>query len=336
MTMISVIGLFILLILLCVGFGIRRYTKNRLKDIDGLIQISNREDMNEIEVGEPPEKKKKKWFFGVAIVGLLLAGIHPAQASEKDVLDVYLTVKIQVNDEKGKNLTADETKENPFVVQVISESEQLSVEQENYTWNGCGTLGLGSYTFRKSGTYVLLIKQEAGTDLEYTYDQSVYQVLIAVSQDENGKLSSEVRYLKDGTEVDGIVFYNTRQNAVDVSTSYNMNSFLPGTEITQTVTVHNRTDQTVTGIRIRDYMPEQCLYLSHAGSGSYGAIKGREHVTWYLPELLPGETKVQTVTYRVNLCVSDQEINGGSVLYEITGDEIPWPVNDPKDPERSI
>ena len=67
---------------------------------------------------------------------------------------------------------------------------------DTQTITGNGTVDFAEQTYEEAGTYFYKIVEKAGTTPGYTYDASVYTVIVEVT-DIGGKLESKVTYVKD-------------------------------------------------------------------------------------------------------------------------------------------
>ena len=74
------------------------------------------------------------------------------------------------------------------------------------TITGKGTVDFAEQTYEEAGTYTYKIVEKAGTTPGYTYDASVYTVIVEV-EDSGGELMSRVTYVKDEDETGDAVPY---------------------------------------------------------------------------------------------------------------------------------
>lgn len=98
------------------------------------------------------------------------------------------------------------------------------------------------------------------------------------------------------------------------------------------IRVKNDTSQTARGIWIRDVMPLYTHFDAVDTQGEYGVIEGREHATWFVDRLLPGEEKEFWVDILQDFCCPEIQVN--QVNYELTGNENRPYVNDPVGPRN--
>lgn len=76
----------------------------------------------------------------------------------------------------------------------------------------------------------------------------------------------------------------------------------PGDLLVYRMAVRNESTEIIKDIRIRDYLPDYTSFVA-VEDGSYGVINGRQHVTWMLDQLQPGEQKELVLSVRVFPCV---------------------------------
>ena len=77
---------------------------------------------------------------------------------------------------------------------------------DTQTITGKGTVDFAEQTYEEAGTYFYKIVEKAGTTPGYTYDASVYTVIVEV-EDSGGELMSRVTYVKDEDETGDAVPY---------------------------------------------------------------------------------------------------------------------------------
>ncbi|SHK70433.1 Spy0128 family protein [Hespellia stercorisuis] len=90
-------------------------------------------------------------------------------------------------------------------------------ETTEVTTAGAGLANFGEITFEKAGIYVYEVKETAGTENGYTYDDSVYTVAVNVT-DNGGQLEAVGTVTKGEETADAILFtnkYETRPVTVD-------------------------------------------------------------------------------------------------------------------------
>ncbi|MDD6154704.1 MAG: FctA domain-containing protein [Eubacteriales bacterium] len=75
---------------------------------------------------------------------------------------------------------------------------------------GAGSAEFGNITFRKAGTYVYKITEDAGSENGWTYDKSEYTVTYIVAKSADGKTLTAARTIKkDGAAADDVTFTNS-------------------------------------------------------------------------------------------------------------------------------
>lgn len=83
------------------------------------------------------------------------------------------------------------------------------------------------------------------------------------------------------------------------------------------ITFKNNSDEDFEGIRIRTYIPEYTHYYQHSNTlGDYGFIEGREHITWFIPELAKGESISFNFDVSKDYCIAGDIKE--QVYYELT------------------
>ena len=80
---------------------------------------------------------------------------------------------------------------------------------ETVTNNANGTFAFNALTFDKVGVYTYTVKEVKGTLGGITYDESVYNVTVTVTDDLKGNLVAVVTYEKAGNSVEKIEFVNS-------------------------------------------------------------------------------------------------------------------------------
>ena len=206
-----------------------------------------------------------------------------------------------------------------------------------------GEIAFGGFDFYGEGQYFFEVYQTDKGEDGFTYDTEPVKITVTVTRGEDGDLSHRVAYERGGYQQATLKFRNTYKRPappvvkeIEVTTLSSHAVAAPGDTVTLTTTVKNVGNADVVGVRVREYLPEKTLYASHQGDfGKYGAILGREHVTWFIVLLKPGAEVTFSVAFRVNLCVKDGLRLEAAALYEITGDAQKWAVNDPIAPANT-
>lgn len=140
-----------------------------------------------------------------------------------------------------------------------------------------------------------------------------------------------------GSAADGYTITNTHTDSdiedLSIVKKANVKEVKPGGLLTYTLNVKNKGDATLTGIVIRDYVPDYTLFYKFNDSiGKYGAINKREHVTWFIETLQAGESLELSFTVRVNTCIPNNAEISNTALYTVTDNPTPIYTNDPNDP----
>lgn len=132
---------------------------------------------------------KKLRLFTCLAAMLMLFSILPVCAAEKTV-----EVKIPVS------CTGENTTESFFYHLKAEPSEFQTLATDSLSLRD-GETGRFSILYTYPGTYHYTISQEKGTDEKTTYDETVYNVDVYVTEDENGKMSAEpIIYLNGSNE----------------------------------------------------------------------------------------------------------------------------------------
>lgn len=135
------------------------------------------------------EAVKKLRIFTCLAAMLMLFSILPVCAAEKTV-----EAKIPVSC-TGENTTESfscHLKAEPSEFQTLA-TDSLSLRD--------GETGSFSVLYTYPGTYHYTLSQEKGTDEKTTYDETVYNVDVYVTEDEDGRMSAEpVIYLNGSSE----------------------------------------------------------------------------------------------------------------------------------------
>lgn len=107
-----------------------------------------------------------------------------------------------------------------------------------------------------------------------------------------------------------------------------------GKDIEYEIILKNEGNKEVKGIWIRDYMPEFTHFSEADALGEYGCIRGREHVSWFIKKLEPGESIRLGFKAGKDYCVAGSIIN--EVYYEILNKEESPYINQEKNPEIKL
>mgnify|MGYP002623041621 CR=1 FL=1 len=95
-----------------------------------------------------------------------------------------------------------EDKEQTFEFTLTGEGEN-----QTQTITGSGTASFDELTFEEVGTYTYTVKETPGNAEGYDYDQSVYTVIVTVT-DNGGALEATVKYMQGEEEFEELVFGN--------------------------------------------------------------------------------------------------------------------------------
>lgn len=274
---------------------------------------------------------RRKNKISILMAGLLLL-CTTATVQAEESIDVPLTGNVILRGEKG----TDQIRQDEFSFRLSGEE----IEEEIIGVSPAGTVDFGKITIYGEGEFHFFIEQVMKNVAGYTYDISPIQISIQSYRDEQGTLTYEMEYRKNEVKTDRMQFVNEyhtpEEKKLDVRTESTSDTVTPLGEVTHTIHVKNMGLTTLDGIYIREYIPTYSLYLSHTGeAGRYGAIQGREHVTWFFEQLAAGEEKTLSLSFRINECVPTETAKDSKILFQVTEDRRQIPTNDPQDPRYS-
>ena len=176
--------------------------------------------------------------------------------------------------------------------------------------NGSGTKAFDTITFTKAGTYKFQIKEEAGSDLGYTYDDAVWTLTVQVD-DIGGALqvtNNDVTYQSNDTTVEP-----NNEKAVFVNEYHYISSIIINKEVLRGNAVYETDDVFYAGI-FRKVDNTEDGSGSETGNISYEIVKNvvvdnktvesgvvqlanNDSVEVYVP--LGGEDQTEAITYYV-------------------------------------
>lgn len=81
------------------------------------------------------------------------------------------------------------------------------IEDQTVTRNGEGSVEFNPIIIEKVGTYEYTVVEINDGAPGYTYDESVFTIVVDVT-DDNGKLVAKITYKQDGEQTDGVIFRN--------------------------------------------------------------------------------------------------------------------------------
>ncbi len=156
-------------------------------------------------------------------------------------IDVYDLKAVEVNLDakktlKGENLTANEFN---FKLEPDESNKNDKNSEQNKKNDGNGKITFDKLTFSKAGTYKYTITEVSGNDGTITYDGAVYEVVITVSENENGGLIvNKTINKKTGNEVQNnvseITFENTYIEPSPAEYQFGVEKVLAGITNTET------------------------------------------------------------------------------------------------------
>ena len=100
----------------------------------------------------------------------------------------------------GKDLTAEE-----FSFRIVGLNDDTDITVKNDT---DGKIDFGKHSFTKAGTYTYKVSEVTGTEAGVTYDTTIYEFTVEVTDSGNGKLTASVSS-DDVTSASGFNFENT-------------------------------------------------------------------------------------------------------------------------------
>ncbi len=118
-----------------------------------------------------------------------------------------IDAKVTISGDKiltGKKLQADE-----FAFVLTPDRSDYPMPDSNTARNNAaGKFAFGEITYAKAGIYTYTLTERATGDIRYDFDESVYKVIVTVSDNSRGVLSATVRMTKNSIPSTGIVFRN--------------------------------------------------------------------------------------------------------------------------------
>lgn len=188
------------------------------------------------------------------------------------------------------------------------------------------------------------------------YDKSEFEIRIVIVEDSNEacglRLDSEqsgIRYMHSKEKVDRVLFNNKVGKKISVTETIDTGKkLLKGGEKNKfRITIKNTGPYVVKNIYVRKYLQEYTNFVKgdkyfknkslnsvNRIMGGYGCIEDREHATWLIGEIHPGESIVCEHTFRVHTCKPERVYVDNKVLYEIISEHESrdFYINQSKDP----
>lgn len=98
----------------------------------------------------------------------------------------------------------------PMPAESAGDSKQISI-------SGAGQTNFGTITFTQPGSYTYIIREVRGSEIGYSYDNSVYTLTVVVEQQENALVVTSYTYAKPGATAGGsaALFINNYDNTGD-------------------------------------------------------------------------------------------------------------------------
>lgn len=137
---------------------------------------------------------------------LVVSGVE--YSGDTKFVNTYEAAPVQVTIPARKVIVGDTTLVKDAFAFRLANTED---EQDVYTAknDADGKILFELKAFTEPGTYTYELKEMAGTDSRFTYDETVYGVTITVTDDLKGQLQAEVTYTKAEEPVAEAVFTNT-------------------------------------------------------------------------------------------------------------------------------
>lgn len=194
------------------------------------------------------------------------------------------------------------------------------------TNDATGNIVFKDIEFTSEGVYEYIMSEVNGSLRNVEYDGHTYDVIITVTDNNEGKLVAKVEY-KTYTE-DVPVFENTyHAPKLEIKKAQTLNDGTPTTDtllveeddvVTYYLTVTNKSEGDATNVIVTDAIPTGLTLVS--GSISDGGTNVNETITWSIENLAAGESKM--VSFKVdvpNVKEYTQWKNIGKVSYEDPG-----------------
>lgn len=156
-----------------------------------------------------------------------------------------------------------------------------------------------------------------GEDKAYSnvYEQQIYKTMEEKNNDvventSNINSSDSNRFVSLSDKAD-------KEKKLEIETKLENPTSLAvgGAKLKYGINIKNRGDKPLKNIWLRAYVPKYTNYLDSDSLGEYGYVNKREHITWYIDEILAGEEKKLYYDVSVDYCI------GGSIetdtYYEI-------------------
>ena len=131
---------------------------------------------------------------------LLAAVLVPGDAAAADTCQASIPVRVQVVPET----------EVPFTLRLEGEDQAPMPAQDTLSFSGSGAGAFGPIVYSIPQDYRYTIRQVPGSDAGVTYDDTVFTILVRVTEALDGSLSPEIWGVRDGEseKIQEIVFYN--------------------------------------------------------------------------------------------------------------------------------
>ncbi|MCL2508704.1 MAG: hypothetical protein FWF05_05965 [Oscillospiraceae bacterium] len=352
----NLIELGVLAAIIAAGFVVKRRTAQRIRALDEFNGICRGDELDEMivcsdELNAAGYRKMRRamrklrrrtvqitaLIISVSVITLTLYAMPVTAYGNFAEVDIKGTVNLS-----GDMGNADIVN-GMFEFSISGYGDGFVLPPSPVSVRGGGEILFGSFDFYGEGEYFFEVHQVDRGEDGFVYDTEPVKITVTITQDESGNLTHRIVYERGGFSVAVLKFYNTYAHpapkpvselAVTKKSSHIFAA--PGDSVTYTITVKNVGNADAVGVRVREYLPRKTLYVSHTGDfGKYGAILGREHVTWFIGTIKPEAEVTVSVTFQVNLCIPKDFRLEAATFYEITGDSRRWGINDPIEPANA-
>ena len=159
------------------------------------------------------KKIRSKWMkrlIAPLLAALLFVSLQGNVKAAEYQCEISIPVSVNIT---GNTEEAPETSFDVVMEPITEEASQTSI-----TVAGNTSGSFDPRTYNAPGDYVYKVYQEAGTDKYFTYDSSIYEVTVRVTNAEDGGLEAFIWAVKDDSDqkVDKIEF-NNRYNKKTVT-----------------------------------------------------------------------------------------------------------------------
>ena len=239
--------------------------------------------------------------------------------------NVYTTNVTSADVTAKKELTGKKLEDGEFQFVLINQANKEARYQVSNKADG--TIVFEDLTFTEAGVYTYLLSEVKGNDANTTYDETVYTVVITVTDDGKGQLNAEVKYLLGEKSVDKAKFANV----------YTPNPVVVVLEGSKDLTGRDQVAGEFT-FEVRDAQGNLITTGTNTADGKivFGEIKayGEGETVLKVTEVAGEAERVEydDYTYRVKITVTNNNgvleakvtyLDGDIVFYNVYQPEIP-------------